>query len=210
MSAQHSMETDEHGTPPEFIRLAHETMGGIDVDPASSPAWNKNVGATRIITKEQNGLRTPWFSDAPSPLELLTSKTRPLRPAISAGAELDPPVRRVICNPPSDKRGALVAAFWRALTRYFQRGWVTSGVWIGFNVEQLSRLQRVGAPSHPLQHITLIPRVRADYIDAATGELQGDAPHASFVTLLTRSRREIEIFASLGGELGHVVNGDRR
>lgn len=209
MTAQHSMDSDEQGTPPAFIRLARETMGGIDLDPASSPEWNEHVGATRIITKAENALRTPWWPDAPAPLELLTSTLRPIRPAISAGVEVER-FRRVICNSPSDRRGELVAAFWRAITGYFHAGWITSGVWIGFNVEQLSRLQRVGARSHPLQHVTLIPRERADYRDPETGELQDDAPHASFVTLLTRSRREIETFATLGAELGHVVNGERR
>lgn len=208
MNAQHSAETCEHGSPPAFVNLAHDVMGGIDIDPASSSTWNVNVRALRIISEAENGLRTPWFAGAPAPLELRTNPMRPLKPSISAGVELAPR-RRGFVNPPGDRRGALVAAFWFATAEYFHLGWLTSAVWVGFSVEQLSRLQRVGARSHPLQHITLIPSRRIDYIDGQTGKVQEDATHASFVTLLTRSRREIQTFAALASQYGHVVNGDR-
>lgn len=200
MTAQHSMVTAEHGSPPEFVDLAHYAMGGIDLDPASTPEWNKNVRATRIITKQQNGLRTPWFQGAPSILDLRKNQTR---------APIDHVNGRTILNPPSDKRGRLVAQFWFGITELWRLGWVTSGVYVGFNVEQLSRLQRVGAHTHPLREVTLVPETRHDYHDTQT-TLGEDAPHASFVTLLTRNRDEIERFAALGSQLGFVVNGDRR
>lgn len=199
-TAQHSMITDEHGTPPEFVRLARETMGRIALDPASSAQWNQNIGATRIITEQEDFRSVPWFLGAPKPDELRKTQRR-----ATARDERGP----VIFNPPGDRRGKLVAAGWRILTDHFRLGWATSAVWIGFNVEQLSRLQRVGATSHPLEHVTLVPRERENYVDGHTGELQEDAPHASFVTLLTRSRREIEIFVALASELGHVVNAER-
>jgi hypothetical protein len=202
MNAQHSAKTDQHGSPPSFVTLARTTMGRIDVDPASSAMWNENIGAARFITKQQNGLRTPWFPGAPAPLELRTRARRPTPARDEPGT--------VLLNPPGDRRGALVAAFWWALAEYFAWGWATSAVYIGFSVEQLARLQRVGARSHPLLHVTLVPAKRENYVDAETGELQEDATHASFVTLLSRSAAEIETFVGLGSELGHVVNGDRR
>jgi hypothetical protein len=198
-NAAHSAESAEHGSPPEFVDLAHAVMGGIDLDPASSPAWNLNVRAARIITAEQNGLRTPWVDGAPSVLELRT------RPVPGAGKRM-----RVIVNAPGDPRGELVAAFWFGLTTYFALRWVSSAIWIGFNVEQLSRLQRVGAPTSPLREMTLVPSERKNYIDERTGRAQDDAPHASFVTLLTHDTRERERFAGIAGQLGDVVNGSRR
>jgi hypothetical protein len=202
MNAQHSAKTDQHGTPPSFLKLARATIGSFDVDPASSAMWNENVRARRFITKQQNGLRTPWFPGAPAPLELRTQARCPNRDGDEPGT--------VFLNPPGDRRGALVAAFWWALAEYFAWGWATSAVYIGFSVEQLARLQRVGARSHPLLHVTLVPAWRENYVDAETGELQEDATHASFVTLLSRSGAEIETFAGLGSELGFVINGDRR
>lgn len=202
MNAQHLMKSHDHGTPPEFIELAQATLGVIDVDPASSEKWNKRIKARRVITEDENGLRTPWFDGAPSPLQL---RTRALRPAAGRAGP-----GTFFTNPPSDKRGELVANFWWACAEYFKLGWATAGIYVGFSVEQLSRLQRVGASSHPLLHVTLVPEQRHDYFDGETNRLQQDATHASFVTLLTRSARQIETFAVLGGALGHVINGDRR
>lgn len=198
-NAAHLSISPEQGSPPVFVELAHAVMGGIDLDPASSPAWNRNVGATRIITAAENGLRTPWVAGAPSVLELRT------RPVPGFGERV-----RVLVNPPGDKRGELVAEFWYGVTTYFALRWISSAIWIGFNVEQLSRLQRVGAPTSPLREMTLVPEERKNYIDERTGREQSDAPHASFVTLLTRDPRERERFAGLAGRLGDVVNGDRR
>lgn len=198
-NAAHSSASAEQGTPPVFVELAHAAMGGIDLDPASSPAWNRNVRARRIIAAEENGLRTPWVEGAPSVLELRT------KPVPGFGERC-----RVLVNPPGDKRGELVAEFWFGVTTYFALRWISSAIWIGFNVEQLSRLQRVGAPTSPLREMTLVPSERKNYIHEHTGREQDDAPHASFVTLLSRDTRERERFAGLAGELGDVVNGDRR
>jgi hypothetical protein len=204
MSAQHSCATPEHGTPAKIIDLARATLGGIDLDPASSPQWNRFVCARRIITAKQNGLHTPWFTGAPAPLRLGTDKTEPwcLPTCLELGTR--PPRNTVFLNPPGDKRGELVARFWCALAEYYRRYWVTSAIWVGFNVEQLARLQRVGAVSHPLEHTTLIPRERIAYRDTPT-TIGEDPSHASFVTLLSDSASEIETFAALGSELGHVV-----
>lgn len=203
MNAAHLLQSHDHGSPDPFIAIAREVLGLISVDPASSAKWNKRVGAARFITAEQNAIRTPWFPGAPSPLQL---RTKSLPPIASSAHQPG----TVFLNPPNDKRGDLVAAFWWALARYFRLGWCTAGIYVGFNVEQLSRLQRVSADSHPLEHVTLVPASRENYIDGETLQLQEDAPHASFVTLLSRNPREIETFACLGGKLGHVVNGGRR
>lgn len=200
MNAAHSLLTHDHGTPPEVIRIVHETIGEPDVDPASHPKWNTRIKARRIITEQQDGRVTPWFTDGPAPNRLLTDRR-------CCPAEL--PGETAFNNPPNDRRGELVAFYWRTLVEYWMRGWCRSAVFVGFNVEQLSRLQRVRARRHPLQLPTLVPRQRIEYLDAVTGKPQPDAPHASFVTLLSRDPREIQTFAALGSELGVVVNGDR-
>ena len=198
-NAAHSMATCEHGTPPEFVDVAHDVMGGIDLDPASSPTWNRFVQAKRIITAEQGFQRTPWTDGAPTILELRTN------PIEGFGEQL-----RVIFNPPGDKRGELVALAWFGLTWLFRRGWVSSAIWIGFNVEQLARLQRVDAATHPLAEMTLVPPTRPNFRSEHTLKIQEDAAHAGFVTLLSRDPLERERFAGAAGALGYVVNGDRR
>lgn len=171
MSVFHSAKTDVWGTPPELVKHARLTMGWINCDPASDATWNARIAAARYIDVAQDGTKTPWMIGGPKPAEAAdidcTDKARQYH---------------VFCNPPGDPRGELVAKYWCALAGYLATGWVTAAVWVGFSVEQLARLQRVGALSHPLDHTTLIlaarPRFLRDY------ETPGDAPsHAGYVTL---------------------------
>jgi len=56
----------------------------------------------------------------------------------------------VTINPPGDSAGRARRGVLARARRVLRT--VTAAVWLGFNVEQLSRLQRVGARSHPLRH----------------------------------------------------------
>lgn len=198
-NGQHTAKTAEHGTPPAYVDLARQVLGRIDVDPATSPDWNVLVGAERIFTRTHSGIANAWFEGAPAPNRLLTDE----REHVAGGDR-----GTVFCNPPGDKQLDLVARFWTALAEYYRRGFVTSAIWIGFSVEQLARLQRVGAPSHPLQHTTLVPDERIAYRNTPT--TIGDQPsHASFVTLLSDDARQIDLFRALGTPLGHVIEGTR-
>lgn len=57
--AQNSGENEWY-TPAEYIEAALKTMGGIDLDPASTIEANKIVKATKFYTKKENGLESPW------------------------------------------------------------------------------------------------------------------------------------------------------
>ncbi len=50
-NALHSSESNDWGTPPEVIELLRQLWPeGTDLDPASSPEFNKTIGARRIFT----------------------------------------------------------------------------------------------------------------------------------------------------------------
>lgn len=198
MKALTSLLTHDHGSTDAMVRLCHEVFGGApDLDPASSPKWNERIGARRIITEEQDARITPWFDGAPLPNRLLTD-----RRCLADGLDGE----TIMNNPPNDKEGSLVAFFWKSNVEYFCRGYARAVLFIGFSVDQLARLQRVGARTSPLQNPTIVPRDRPHYLDGATLRPQDQPVRASFITLLSHDHNHIRRFAALGRELGDVVN----
>lgn len=190
--------THDHGTTLEHVALMHAVFGrDPDLDPASHPKWNEHIRAKRIITEEMDARVSSWFDGAPLPNRLLTDRR-------CLAAELDGEL--VHCNPPNDADGSLAAFFWKTCVEYWMRGYARSVLYVGFNIEQAARFQRVGARTSPLRHPTLVPADRPRYLDGKTLKPQKQPMHASFITLLSHDYREIQTFAALGRELGDVVN----
>jgi hypothetical protein len=53
----------EFWTPQPIIEAARETMGGIDLDPASCFEANQRVKAGAFCTEEDDGLSVEWFGN---------------------------------------------------------------------------------------------------------------------------------------------------
>lgn len=51
----------EYYTPMHILDAARRTIGAFDLDPASSPAANRWVQASRIYTAQDDGLSLPWY-----------------------------------------------------------------------------------------------------------------------------------------------------
>lgn len=190
--------THDHGTTHDYVRLMHEVFEGPpDLDPASHPKWNEIIKAKRIITEETDARVSPWFDGAPLPNRLLTDRR-------CLAAELNGEL--VHNNPPNDFDGGLAAFFWLTNVEYWMRGYARAVFFVGFNIEQLARNQRIGARSSPLRHPTIVPADRPRYLDGKTLKPQTQPMHASFITLLSHDPKQIRTFAALGRELGDVVN----
>ncbi|MGL6348499.1 MAG: hypothetical protein ACRC2U_01310, partial [Aeromonas sp.] len=56
----HAESHPEHPTPPSVIEAAHNVMGDIDLDPASTKEFNRVVKAAQFYTREANGFRQDW------------------------------------------------------------------------------------------------------------------------------------------------------
>jgi hypothetical protein len=60
--ALHSSKSQEHLTPEDIIEAARATLGGFDLDPATTPFANELIRAERIYTRaDDDGLVKPWF-----------------------------------------------------------------------------------------------------------------------------------------------------
>jgi ParB family transcriptional regulator, chromosome partitioning protein len=60
-NAEYAGEDDEWFTPPDIIELAHEALGGIDLDPATHAIAQQTIGGATFYTAADNGLARPWF-----------------------------------------------------------------------------------------------------------------------------------------------------
>ena len=59
--AKTSSVSDEWYTPPEYIQMARQVMGGIDLDPASNELAQQWVQAEQYYTQSDDGLTLPWY-----------------------------------------------------------------------------------------------------------------------------------------------------
>lgn len=165
---QHSSASNEHYTPREYVEAARITMGGIDLDPATTPSVNAwSVKATNIYTKEDDGLSKAWFG-------------------------------KVFVNPPGGKvkNKSNAALWWAKLADEYTRGRVEQAIFIGFTLEILSTSQDavVWAGHMPL----CVPRRRIEFCQEREPGVfvAGESPaHANVIAYLPsrsdgRERRE--------------------
>lgn len=231
-NARHSSKTAEHFSPPEVVERARAVLGGIDLDPFSTPEANERITATTFFDGEErggiNGFKVRWTN---------------------AGKGV-----RVFCNPPGGRtyknRSSQKRAWFKLAEEYavgrrgrgdlgkcincgalvevldltdagcscgcktFQHAeCVRSAVFVCFSVELLQSTQ-VKTPDGlplPLDFPICYPAKRVRYL-SAEGKVGKSPPHASCLILLPErlssgawSMVQVEKFVAVFGELGRVV-----
>ncbi len=205
---RHTSDSYEHGTPIWLADLVHEVLAGIDLDPASSEEWNRNIGAARIYTREQDGRNQPWsgtvFLNPPGGLidrdgrQVLRASKKRGKGCTETGA----------CGIPAPHKHHGVqssgVAWWGQLAANVRSGCVPAACFLGFTLELLQATQQDG-DGGALSGMTCVFAKRIDYL-GADGKPQGEPPHGSFLTLLTRADTSYaRMFGALFAPHGAIV-----
>lgn len=156
-AAMHSNASPDWGTPPIvrrfcalFLRPAAHG-DAIDLDYSSSAYWQRHW---------PEGMRPTAFLDGSEGRDVLVEADR--RAAIkrkTCGAGFE--------NPPGLDGGRMIQRCWEVFEGDHRSGWLESGAWIGFSLEQLASLQGVG-DRNPLSCsdgtvVTVVPSRRIRY-----------------------------------------------
>lgn len=203
----HSSDSNEHGTPPHIVEAAREVLGEIDLDPASSPLFNRVVRASRIYTREDDGLQKPWhgrvFLNPPGGVVDLDG-----RPVLPKTAKRESCTVTGECGlPPGHQHSRSTSSakvWWQRLAAEYDAGHVTDAIFVGFSLEVLQATQD-GTGATPFDHSLCVPAKRLRYHapDAKGDLVEGTAPtHSSFIAYLGRhSERFRAAFSRFGAVL---------
>jgi hypothetical protein len=169
---RHSSASDAHFTPPEIVEAARETMGGIDLDPASEPLANRIVRARRIFTKEQDGLKQNWAT-VDSTIVLGGNQ----RGAVASRVFLNPPGGAIKKTALTD-RDSRQRRWWFSLVARYDAGQVAQAIFVGFSIEILQTAQNCEHAltlRTPLDFPFCVPKARPDYLKTVANAAGGFA-----------------------------------
>lgn len=150
-----SSASSDWGTPADARRLAALILkpaarGGssIDLDFASSAYWQEQWEPEH---------RPEAYMDGTPGRDMLMQVDRQAVGGNKVGAGF--------WNPPGSAGGDVVQACWARLVAEHARGWIDSGFWVGFSLEQMVSLQNVDGPSPLAPDITtIVPSRRCRYL----------------------------------------------
>lgn len=192
-NVHHSSKSEEHYSPETVVVPAQETLGRIDLDPASTPEANRLIGAKNIFTKEDDGLEQEWHGRI----------------------YLNPPggafrKRRTIEDPGrygyTRSRQAL---WWLKLMVEMERGHVDGAIFVGFSIELLQSAQSLKCLL-PTDAPLCVPRKRIPF-DAwkEGGRISQKQPSHANVIVLVPSPSDVKLverFQRAFGPSGAVFN----
>lgn len=178
MIVQHSAATPEHYTPPEFIEAARATMGGIDLDPATTPSVNAwSVKASSIFTKDDDGLSKAWRGRV-----WLNPPGGKLKKAGDSYI--------VVKDGPGESSAAV---WWAKLAREYFACRIEQAIFLGFTLEILRSTQEISV-IWPGDLPFCVPDSRIRFLHEADGGfVAGKSPsHANIIVYLPPAGHDVD------------------
>ena len=158
-NSHHSSASVEFFTPLDIVIAAHNLMGQIDLDPATTAQANKDrIKAKRFYTKETNGLNRTWKGN-------------------------------VFLNPPGGRYEGHSSAkvWWEKLADEYNIDHVQQAIFIGFSIEilQTSQISKI-APYNLTNFPICIPKRRVSFDQWKRSRWQptGSPTHANVIAYL--------------------------
>lgn len=184
----------EYYTDPAYTNLARQLLGGIELDPASSPAANRHVKADRIFTIDDDGLSQPW-----------TCKTLWINHPFSRG-EARCTTDRSKCNKKVckdrgyhiDERIPSNKEWIDKLVNSFKTGAIRGEA---LSITYAATSETWFRPLQQYPQVYLVPR--CNYF-LPNGKIKKGVTKGSVITFLTRERDRIHDFQSIFGNYGEV------
>ena len=176
---QLSSRSDEWYTPSYILDMVHETIGSIDLDPASSEQANLVVKAAKYFTREDNALSIEKWTKVPA---------------------------TVFLNPPGGKLGnkSLTALFWQRLVDLRTAGLLSEAIFMGFSLEHMAVTQSCSLSicNFPV----VIPRKRIRFV-SPEGTFNSPT-HSNVIVYIPGIENNTSRFKEVFGQLGAILHPD--
>jgi hypothetical protein len=186
-AVRHSSESTEHYTPAFIVEAARQTMGGIDLDPASCSEANAWIQAGMWLGREDDGFKRRWHGRVllNPPGGLSDDMQRPVKPKCRETGSCGLPIGHTHTGTEASQK-----KWWFKLAQEYVSGRVKSAIFVCFSIELLQNTQ-VNTPDGedgkplflPLDFPICFPSRRVSYIKPG-GEAGAQPPHASCIIFL--------------------------
>ena len=205
MNPRHLSLSNEHHTPPDVVNAGHETLGSIDLDPASSEVGNYFIKAKRYYSIDNTGFDKPWngtvFLNPPGGRCDIDG---------TSCIKLDDnsPYVRVDGKAPT-KLLSSQKEWWFKLAQEWLERRTTAAIFVSFSIELLQTTQ-IHTPLKlltPHEFPICYPKNRLAYWKVVDGKLvkSKSPPHASALVFLPKDRDSVFKFFRVHSKLGRVV-----
>lgn len=160
-------------SPEQVLLLVREVFDGrIDLDPATDLEANESVGAAKILTSAEDGLRVAW-----------------------------PSSENCFCNPPGgvdDQRRSKAAIWFRRFAFEASKRTFNQGIFLAFNIELLRITQQFEDWACALNYPVCYPAERLRFPSPAGKNVSSPSCANALIYIGSNATRFCDVFSALG------------